>query len=586
MNTFQGRLEKLLDLWELFGFVKVSSPFQLSNSILIISLGRYIIVATNSEDVGTLDGHTVSRVIGYDILPLKEYRSSDSDEEKYITLLKSHLDAATLFFSRTWDLTNSYQRQSASPSALWEKADERFFWNKYISQDLITAASTQPAVGAFIIPMIYGYAKFDHTTINGQAVTFGLLTRRSRHRAGTRYFRRGIDSKGNVANFNETEQILFLPAAEGRKATVYSYLQTRGSVPVYWAEINSLRYRPKLQVIGDPLKSAKKHFDEQTELYGRNYLVNLVNQKGYELPVKQGYENLVKQLDNPNLTYVYFDFHHECSKMRWHRVQLLIDQLVELGLDNQGWFQAKVGKDESSVESIQKSVVRTNCMDCLDRTNVVQSQLARWVLQNQLENAGVISDGHPWEQDVKFEFIFRNMWADNADAVSNAYSGTGALKTDFTRLGKRTKGGALMDLKNSITRYALNNLADGPRQDGFDLFLGNHLPYEAFQAPFYDSRPIMYQAIPYLIFGSVIMMVAASLFSKTDTPWLVGKVFTLFWVGLFTYSFKFLLDHGLQFVSWPKLSGLDFVHEVAVIKNGETIGWVMSETNKTSSKDE
>ena len=31
---------------------------------------------------------------------------------------------------------------------------------------------------------------------------------------------------------------------------ILSYVQTRGSVPAYWAEINSLRYVPKLQVRG------------------------------------------------------------------------------------------------------------------------------------------------------------------------------------------------------------------------------------------------------------------------------------------------------------------------------------------------
>lgn len=512
-------------------------------------------------------------------MPLKEYRSKDADEDKYISLLKSHVNAATLYFSHSYDLTNSAQRQTSGDR--WAQADERFFWNKYVSSSLISAAEVHPAVGAFITPLIYGYAKFEESTINGKPVTFGLITRRSTHRAGTRYFRRGIDSKGNVANFNETEQILVVHSEE-EGSTAFSYLQTRGSVPVYWAEINSLRYRPKLQVIGDPLASAKKHFDEQTKLYGTNFLVNLVNQSGYELPVKLGYENLVKSLANPDLVYVYFDFHHECSKMRWHRVKLLIDQLNELGLDKQGWYQAKLGNEENTVEALQKSIVRTNCMDCLDRTNVVQSQIARWVLQKQLETAGVLTSDRLWEEDTDFEFIFRNMWADNADAVSNAYSGTGALKTDFTRLGKRTKGGALMDLKNSIARYALNNLADGPRQDGFDLFLGNHKPFENLDAPFYDSRPVTYQAIPYLIFGSVIMLVAASLFPKANTPWLVGKLFTLFWVGLFSFSLKFLFDHGLQFVSWPKLAGLDFVHEVAVVKDGEVAGWVMSETHQTS----
>lgn len=56
------------------------------------------------------------------------------------------------------------------------------------------------------------------------------------------------------------------------------------------------------------------------------------------------------------------------------------------------------------------------------------------------------------------------MWADHADYVSKAYSGTGALKTDFTRTGKRSWAGAIDDGLNSIMRYIKNNYFDGPRQ--------------------------------------------------------------------------------------------------------------------------
>ena len=76
------------------------------------------------------------------------------------------------------------------------------------------------------------------------------------------------------------------------------------------------------------------------------------------------------------------------------------------------------------------------------------------------------------------------VWADNADAVSSMYSGTGALKTDFTRTGKRTKMGALQDGVNSVVRYWKNNFMDGARQDAFELVLGNYRVYPARKSPF------------------------------------------------------------------------------------------------------
>lgn len=66
-----------------------------------------------------------------------------------------------------------------------------------------------------------------------------------------------------MSNFNETEQLVLLdnPAvgagAGGREGggggvrgeVRFSFVQTRGSVPVYWAEINNLRYKPDLKIL-------------------------------------------------------------------------------------------------------------------------------------------------------------------------------------------------------------------------------------------------------------------------------------------------------------------------------------------------
>ena len=57
------------------------------------------------------------------------------------------------------------------------------------------------------------------------------MSRRSRYRAGTRYFRRGIDHEGHVANFVETEQILFIdePSPDSSdEASSQLFLQHQG----------------------------------------------------------------------------------------------------------------------------------------------------------------------------------------------------------------------------------------------------------------------------------------------------------------------------------------------------------------------
>jgi hypothetical protein len=134
----------------------------------------------------------------------------------------------------------------------------------------------------------------------------------------------------------------------------------------------------------------------------------------------------------------------------------------------------------------QAGVLRTNCMDNLDRTNVVQSLFARRaalaavpgaLAKARASGCSVLTSPFPG-----FEAAFNDLWANNADAVSLLYSGTGALKTDFTRTGKRTTMGALADGVNSVKRYVLNNLVDGRTQDAWDLFVGRYIPERAAHA--------------------------------------------------------------------------------------------------------
>ncbi|ODQ64500.1 hypothetical protein NADFUDRAFT_47179 [Nadsonia fulvescens var. elongata DSM 6958] len=554
--------------------------------IVRLRLNKYVVLISKTQRVGVIQGQPLYRVTACDLLPVRESKSYDRFESQYLDLLRDHLNSAQLCFSPNYDLSNTLQRQqdpsydAAAP--MWTRFDSRFFWNRHICEDLIDLATHNDLASSFIFPVIFGFVEIADTSINHKPISFGLISRRSRFRAGTRYFRRGIDSDGNVANFNETEQLLFHPGSN----SFASFVQTRGSVPVYWGEVIDLKYKPRLRVRACPDNAARKHFDEQVRLYGKNYLVNLVNQNGYESPIKEAYEHVVDALaDEKNLIYVYFDFHHECSKMRWHRVQLLVDQLVGLGLNKQGWCQIKSMPSESGevkpqVIKLQTSVVRTNCMDCLDRTNVVQSTLGRWVLLQQMVEIGVLPRGSiNWTIDQdQFELIFRNVWADNANAVSNAYSGTGALKTDFTRLGKRTKWGALQDFSNSARRYVKNNFLDGKRQDSFDLFLGNHLPYENIEPHFFDSRPVSVQSVPYIIASSITMLLAGYMFPKKSHSPFVNNLFLFFWSVVLASSINYVMKNGLQYVSWPKLVPLEFVTQEEVIKNGEVVGSLMAET--------
>ncbi|CAO3631245.1 unnamed protein product [Cunninghamella blakesleeana] len=527
------------------GFIKLQS-------------GEYLIVITNRESVGAIDGHQIYRANSFEIIPLATNLSGltskqQKDESAYLDLLQQHLKSGAIYYSFGFDLTQSLQRQATlnTSEPLWKRVDERFHWNKFISNKLTQAAESESKYNDFIIPLLQGFVELRESKINGKSFVLGLITRRSRHRPGTRYFSRGIDADGNVSNYVETEQLVLYENA-GEKHHL-SYVQTRGSIPVYWAQLINLKYTPRLWV-GDSKKnavSARAHFDQQISIYGSQILVNLVNTKGYELPMAQAYANVVKQLNDPRLYYTHFDFHKECSKMRWHRINLLIDQLKDR-LIEQSYFH----KSGDNVVKKQTSVVRTNCMDCLDRTNVVQSTFAKHMLIQQLIEVGILEGKDDLEKQTDFMFIYRNVWADNADRVSCMYSGTGALKTDFTRTGQRTKAGALQDFQNSVTRYVMNNFLDGSRQDSYDLFLGNYQVSKG-SSPFATDKPLRVRAVPPIVVFALIMLILALLRPALFGPhsFITYLVIFLFWLSVLVSAVKFALQHSEQFVDLPALLG-------------------------------
>lgn len=132
------------------------------------------------------------------------------------------------------------------------------------------------------------------------------------------------------------------------------------------------------------------------------------------------------------------------------------------------------------------------------------------------------------------------------------------MKTDFTRLGVRTKAGALADLSNSITRFFRNNFADGPRQDAYDLFLGNYLPSTSLTASslmFVDRRPILIQSVPYILYAALFLEFASFVLPRqTESGQVSLRIFALFWLLVAAWAINFVKDHGMLYVNWPKLN--------------------------------
>ncbi|KAF8710360.1 Inositol phosphatase, partial [Rhizoctonia solani] len=351
---------------------------------------------------------------------------------------------------------------------LWLRVPQksrRFWWNEVLAAPFVEAGVFITFAHSYVVPILQGHfqsATFDlgNDTENGdpQVIEYAVISRRSRDRAGLRYQRRGIDDDAHVANFVETEGLV--RAARMGSDNVFSYLQIRGSIPLFWSQPGlALKPPPKLdRSVEDALAPARQHFQSCSRTCTSDgqpspvMCVNLVEKGGREGVVGSGFDELVEMVGEEDIKIVHFDFHAETKGMKYENISKLVDQL-ERTFEAQGFFWVRDGQ----------VMARQH-----DRTNVVQSAFARCVMNRQLQAIALVKP-----TDIEADMVFNDVWANNGDAVSRAYAGTSALKGDYTRTGRRDLGGMLNDGRNSIARMVTSNFGDYFAQATIDFMLGH-----------------------------------------------------------------------------------------------------------------
>lgn len=525
-------------------------------SIRLIS-GYYLLVVSSKLKVGTLLGNDIYRVDNFELISYvknenKLMENENKSNEMSKRMIHSVLQTDYFYFSYTYDLTHSLQQlNNTSPDfinqPLFNRADPRFVWNKF----LIETLDSRREFTNYMLPLVHGIISINSQKLSDKTVELALISRRSALNAGTRFNVRGVDEEGNPANFVETEQILI------HMDMSCSFIQIRGSIPIFWTQKTNLKYKPLIKI--DDSKNHnevfQKHLNNQLRDFENKVLINLINAHGMEGNLEKHFQESYKLINEPNLKYEFFDFHKQCGKDRWDRLSILINRLAN-DQDSFGYFC--VNKSGTVLNS-QTGVFRTNCIDCLDRTNVVQSLLAKRMLQIQLIKLSVLSEVDSIESNFELHQTFRDMWADNGDFLSKQYAGTGALKADFTRTGKRTTYGLARDGINSLTRYYLNNFQDGFRQDSIDLFLGNYdihkddgkLIHQSLQ----EKLDMKYLALPIIALGTFSMLIM-SLMIPGDS-YQEQMTYILFWAFGTMVTLSVIIFYGKEFVNAPK-----FVHKV------------------------
>ncbi|XP_039789978.1 phosphoinositide phosphatase SAC7-like isoform X2 [Panicum virgatum] len=518
--------------------------------VLKLAVGSFFLVITDRDCVGSYLGHAIFKVTGLKVLPCNNALNTTSAEQKKMESEFSELlDAAErtigLHFSYDINLTLSAQRlhdlgDEYKSLPLWRQAEPRFLWNSYLLEPLIENKLNQ-----YLLPVIQGFQNM-HAEVGSEKLNVTLIARRCTRRIGTRMWRRGADAEGYAANFVETEQIM------QSKGFTASYVQVRGSMPFMWEQIVDLTYKPSFDIVRqeDAPRVLERHFHDLQKKYGAVLAVDLVNTGGGEGRLRERYAKSIEPILSEDVRYVHFDFHRVCGHIHFERLSQLYEQIKDY-LKQHRYFLIN---DKGEKIEEQTGTVRTNCIDCLDRTNVTQSMIGRKILESQLQRIGVLGVDGTISNHPAFDTNYKVLWANHGDAISIQYSGTPALKGDFVRYGKRTTQGIVNDLWNALARYYLNNFVDGTKQDAMDLLQGHYttsvsrdmaVPRKGGLLENYASFRLAFA----LIMGALMFMMMSLRHARDD----VRHFFlSLLWAGLCIGITHFVRANGRTFTNRPR----------------------------------
>lgn len=417
------------------------------------------------------------------------------------------------YFSRATDLTRSMQRQwelgflplkprrftgqvhetadtastkngteesnASVGKSLFEIADPTFNWSRGMLHGIPSH---------WITVLMQGYVGYSIHSWNGKRVELMLIGRRSTYRYGTRLNARGIDEDGNVGNFVESELRLRV-----NKGFWKSFVQVRGSIPVFWGQKNIFSPAYFTRPLNESEAAFLLHYKQLETLYGEGSeicFMSLLDTKASEIALTQGMEHIDHTFPDMNLHMVRYNYN---EKVKWSTMLYELLTFVNLQLlstmQRIGYFDGKLMKeslkvaqrhrlDNGRIEGTQRGVIRTNCLDCLDRTNAMQLMVG-WVwLASMLDPDGL---SNLLELDNESDFNgslrqFRDMWCAHGDAVSFHYAGTASIYSQHIREGKQSYVAMFHYTKTMVTRACSYVFNDEARQNCMDMLINGQNP--------------------------------------------------------------------------------------------------------------
>ncbi|GFY98581.1 phosphoinositide phosphatase family protein [Actinidia rufa] len=264
------------------------------------------------------------------------------------------------------------------------------------------------------------------------------------------YLKRGVNEKGRVANDVETEQIVFEDVPEGCPIPISSVVQNRGSIPLFWSqETSRLNLKPDIILSRKDQKyeATRLHFENLAKRYGNPIIIlNLIKtheRKPRESILRAEFANAIEFINNDlleenRLKFLHWDLHKHSRRNVDAGDQSPTrdcNVAIEKNGDSDGAtnFEMKLcggnsmanGNHSINPSMFQKGVLRTNCIDCLDRTNVAQYAYGLVSLGKQLRTLGVMDTS---KIDLDDPLADELMWFYErmGDTLAHQYGGSAA----------------------------------------------------------------------------------------------------------------------------------------------------------------
>ncbi|XP_058215752.1 phosphoinositide phosphatase SAC3-like isoform X2 [Rhododendron vialii] len=533
-NRSTGGLKFVTSCYGIIGFIKFLGPY-------------YMLLITKRRQIGAICGHNIYAVCKSEIIPLPNSTAwantvNSKIENRYKKLLCTVDLTKDFFFSYSYHVMRSLQKNMCENDAGKVLYETMFVWNEFLSRGIRNVLQNT----LWTVALVYGFFKQATLSMSGRDFKLTLIARRSRHYAGTRYLKRGVNEKGRVANDVETEQIVFEDVPEGCPMQISSIVQNRGSIPLFWSqETSRLNLKPDIILSrkDQNYEATRLHFENLAKRYGNPIIIlNLIKtheKKPRESILRAEFANAIefinKDLSEENrLKFLHWDLHKH-SRSKATNVLLLLGKVAAYALTLTGFFYSQVtpvlgseccltwtcsenvaaadhsptrdcdidleeNGDNEDVDSLvvnlhgannvangnhslnssmfQKGVLRTNCIDCLDRTNVAQYAYGLAALGKQLRALGVLDTT---KIDIDDPIADQLMWFYErmGDTLAHQYGGSAAHNKIFSqRRGQWKAATQSQEFFRTLQRYYSNAYMDAEKQNAINVFLGYFQPQE------------------------------------------------------------------------------------------------------------